>query len=58
MLLEHTRHIPNERETLVDALQQTNWNKAEAARLLNMSRMSIYRKISKYHIVSSPEFTD
>jgi len=51
LLLHTKRHVPDEREALIEALKKTNWNKAEAARNLNMSRMSIYRKMEKYHIV-------
>lgn len=35
-----------------NALVSTNGNKTEAARLLSMSRRTIYRKISKYNITS------
>ena len=53
-LTEYHHHAPDERDALIAALRLTNWNKAEAARMLNMSRMSIYRKIAKYHIVDHP----
>jgi transcriptional regulator with PAS, ATPase and Fis domain len=39
-----------ERSRLIDALEQTNWNKAEAAKALNWSRMTLYRKLVKYHV--------
>jgi len=39
-----------ERERLVSALYRTNWNKSQAASQLNWSRMTLYRKISKYQI--------
>ena len=35
-------------DDILQALQQTGWNKARAARLLNMDRKTIYRKIKKY----------
>jgi two-component system response regulator HydG len=45
----------SERSRLIDALEQTNWNKAEAAKALNWSRMTLYRKLVKYHVdTSSP----
>jgi two-component system response regulator HydG len=50
LLAEQHRTVPDERDALILALKQTNWNKAEAARILKMSRMSIYRKIAKYDI--------
>jgi two-component system response regulator HydG len=34
----------------MNALEQTNWNKAEAARQLNWSRMTLYRKLAKYRV--------
>lgn len=39
-----------ERELLLYALSQTNWNKSKAAERLHWSRMTLYRKIAKYHI--------
>ena len=41
----------NERRTIVEALKQTDWNKAKAARLLGISRMTIYLKMKKYEII-------
>lgn len=40
-----------EAEHVLTALQCTNWNKAEAARLLHWSRMTLYRKMAKYELV-------
>jgi DNA-binding NtrC family response regulator len=39
-----------ERERLLAALFTTNWNVSKAARALNWSRVTIYRKLEKYHI--------
>jgi DNA-binding NtrC family response regulator len=41
----------SERERLVNALFATNWNKSKAAEELNWSRMTLYRKLAKYHVV-------
>jgi transcriptional regulator with PAS, ATPase and Fis domain len=41
----------SERDRLVSALYESNWNKSEAAAKLNWSRMTLYRKLSKYQIV-------
>jgi len=41
----------HERNSIVSALIATKWNKAVAARNLNWSRMTLYRKIEKYNIV-------
>ena len=42
-----------EREILLYTLSQTNWNKSKAAERLHWSRMTLYRKIAKYHIAES-----
>lgn len=38
------------REEILDGLSRTGWNKAEAARLLGISRRTIYRKIEELDI--------
>jgi two-component system response regulator HydG len=43
-----------ERERLVEALRDTNWNKVETARQMNWSRMTLYRKIAKYALSAPP----
>ncbi len=40
-----------DRSQLLAALVETNWNMTRAARRLNCSRMTVYRKVAKYHIV-------
>jgi len=45
--------VPEERELLLYTLSQTHWNKSQAAERLHWSRMTLYRKIAKYHIVAS-----
>jgi transcriptional regulator with PAS, ATPase and Fis domain len=42
--------ITGGRQQLVAALEKTGWNKAAAARDLNCSRMTLYRRISKHEI--------
>ncbi|HKK43054.1 MAG TPA: sigma-54 dependent transcriptional regulator [Bacteroidales bacterium] len=39
-----------EKHTIVKALKAVNYNKAEAARLLNIEWNALYRRINKYHI--------
>ena len=43
-------HAAVERERIIAALHETNWNKARAAELLQVSRMTLYRKIGKFGI--------
>ncbi|MDZ7581789.1 MAG: sigma-54 dependent transcriptional regulator [Deltaproteobacteria bacterium] len=44
-------NAPDERNVIFSTLVNTKWNKATAARKLNWSRMTLYRKIAKYSIV-------
>ncbi len=37
-------------DEVLDALEQTDWNKAKAARLLGVSRPTLYRKIKEYNL--------
>ena len=41
-----------EKERLIAILRQTNWNKSKAAEKLSWSRMTLYRKMSKYDVRS------
>jgi two-component system response regulator HydG/two-component system response regulator AtoC len=43
-----------ELDRLRSALQATQWNKSQAAHLLQWSRMTVYRKIAKYRIAEAP----
>jgi len=38
-------------QTLLQALEKTDWNKAKAARLLGISRQTLYRKIEMYNLL-------
>jgi two-component system response regulator AtoC len=54
----HLRHSyshtgPGECERMLAALEQTNWNKAKAAETLHWSRMTLYRKLTKYNVSQS-----
>ena len=44
-------YASDERKRIVSTLLATNWNKSTAAQKLNWSRMTLYRKITKYNIV-------
>lgn len=45
-----TSDLTDEPDIIIQALEKTAWNKARAARLLGMSRRTIYRKINEYNI--------
>jgi DNA-binding NtrC family response regulator len=49
------RSPPDERNQLLSVLARTKWNKSTAARNLNWSRMTLYRKMAKYNIVEKRE---
>ena len=44
-----------ERERLLSILFSTGWNKSEAAKKLNWSRMTLYRKMARYQIPQASE---
>jgi DNA-binding NtrC family response regulator len=46
---------PSERERLLSALRSTNWNVSKTAQRLHWSRMTIYRKMTKYHLIRGGE---
>jgi two-component system response regulator HydG/two-component system response regulator AtoC len=62
-LPERFRHLGEvagrpERERLVAALCATSWNKSRAARELNWSRMTLYRKLEKYQLSAATSAND
>ena len=44
-----------ERDRVLSALFACNWNKSKAAQRLQWSRMTLYRKMAKYHIIPKPQ---
>ena len=42
--------IQGENQSILDVLNRTDWNKAKAARILGISRQTLYRKIEELHI--------
>jgi two-component system response regulator HydG len=51
----YARTGEDERARIVAALEKTDWNKAEAAKALQWSRMTLYRKLTKYQVTRSTE---
>lgn len=43
-----------ERDLILKVLNQTHWNKKQAAVEMNWSRMTLYRKLAKYNITTRP----
>lgn len=43
----------DEKDAIMSALCATKWNKSQAAQKLHWSRMTLYRKLAKYHILIS-----
>jgi DNA-binding NtrC family response regulator len=51
---KETEGLPEkERDRLLSVLFATKWNKSKAAQKLHWSRMTLYRKMAKYHISTS-----
>ena len=42
-------------QQIIHALERTGWNKAKTARMLGMSRRTIYRKMAEYKIPLTKE---
>ncbi|MCD4755837.1 MAG: sigma-54 dependent transcriptional regulator [Deltaproteobacteria bacterium] len=52
--LKETEGLPEkERDRVLSVLFATKWNKSKAAQKLQWSRMTLYRKMAKYHISTS-----
>ena len=45
----------SEKESILAMLEKTDWNKAKTARLLGVSRATLYTKLLKYGIENKPE---
>jgi transcriptional regulator of acetoin/glycerol metabolism len=48
----------DERDRLVLALSATEWNVTQVARRLHWSRMTVYRKLAKYHLTRGLGLSD
>ncbi len=44
------KHASKDRQSIIEALEKTDWNKSKAARLLDMHRATIYKMIKKFAI--------
>lgn len=48
--------LDRERDQLLSALLETNWNKSRAAERLSWSRMTVYRKMAKYRLTKESAY--
>jgi transcriptional regulator with GAF, ATPase, and Fis domain len=48
------QETPSDRDRLLKALLDTNWNRTRAAQTLSWSRMTLYRKMKKFHLQPPP----
>lgn len=53
--LLHETDFRNDKERVFKALSDTGWNKAKAARILGISRPTLYKKIQDYHLAKNEE---
>ena len=51
----HGKKFVNEPHEILQALNKTDWNKAKAARMLGISRQTIYRKIDEFGLAKPVE---
>jgi len=51
----HGKKLVNEPHEIQQALDKTDWNKAKAARMLGISRQTIYRKINEFGLAKLAE---
>ena len=42
-----------EKRIIIQALQALNWNRQETARILDINRTTLHKKINKYNIVNN-----
>lgn len=52
-VIDARMHSQEEKDRLIAVLLSTRWNKTEAARKLNWSRMTLYRKMEQYEIIQT-----
>ena len=45
-----------ERDQVLEALRQTRGSKTQAARLLGYSRVTLWKKLQKFHVSETPSF--
>jgi len=48
---ESRTHGPNGAQQILDALAKARWNKTKAARMLGITRQTVYRKIHQYKLI-------
>ncbi len=47
---QHSHTLPDNKETLLKALEQAKWNKTRAAEILGISRRTLYRRLKEYQV--------
>jgi len=45
-----SKTLPDDKQTLLKALEQAQWNKTRAAEILGISRRTLYRRLKEYQI--------
>ena len=49
---QHVEILPEQGQEILQTLRNNNWNATEAAKQLEISRATLYRKMKKYNIIS------
>ena len=47
-----------EKQLILQALEALNWNRQETARVLDINRTTLYKKMKKYHLLTEDDHVE
>jgi two-component system response regulator HydG len=47
-----------EKQLILQALEALNWNRQETARVLDINRTTLYKKMKKYHLLTEEDHAE